>query len=58
MLCTSEISNMRKTVVKYYLEEYFEMKIIDLEYWVLYVQLDFLMLSPIFFMKFGIQNSF
>jgi hypothetical protein len=47
-----EIHNMRKIVIKYYLEECFEidlqMEVIDLEFLVLSVWLDLPMLSPIF----------
>jgi hypothetical protein len=37
----SEFDHLRKTIIKYYLEEHFgiyvQMKVIDLQFWILYV---------------------
>jgi hypothetical protein len=45
-----EFDNLRKIIIKYYLEEYFgidvQMKVINFEYWILFVWLDFPTISP------------
>jgi hypothetical protein len=61
----NEIHNLRKIVIKYYLEEYFEIdvqiKVIDVEFLIQSIWLDSPMLSPIFFytiLNSKSQNSF
>jgi len=52
----SKIDNLKKIIVKYYLEEYFgiqtQVKVVDLELYIPLVFLDLQMLSLIFFDKF------
>jgi hypothetical protein len=53
---TSQFDRFRKTVIKYCSEDYYGiyvyMKIIDLEFWILFIWLDSPVLPSIFIMKF------
>jgi hypothetical protein len=55
MESASEIDNLRETIVKYHLEDNFgidvQIKVTNLEFWTLPVQLNSLVLSPKFYYK-------
>jgi hypothetical protein len=53
--CASEFDNLKQTVIKYYLEEYFgidvQIKVLDFEFWILPIWLDSPTFSPTFCYK-------